>query len=193
MDGRTPPSLARPLALVAALVVAGPVGPAWAPRPSQDAVPPQVEPVAVAPAPPAKTVSAAELRCLVLNVYWEARGQPLDGQAAVAHVTLNRTNSPAFPASICGVVHQSCQFGWTCDGKADQPTDPAAWDESVEVAKRALAGEPDPTSGALYFHQLAEKPQWARGRYDNRVVIGQHVFFNVKDGSERQLAEAVDP
>lgn len=195
MDGRSPLSLALgPLALVAVLVVAEPMGSAWAPRPSPDAAIPQVQPAAAAAAPaPAKTVSASELRCLAMNVYWESRGQPLAGQAAVAHVTLNRVNAPGFPASICGVVHQSCQFGWTCDGKKDLPTEPTAWAESVDMAKRALAGEPDPTGGALYFHQLSERPQWARGRYGHRVVIGQHVFFNVKDGSERQLAQAVDP
>ncbi|MBX9635507.1 MAG: cell wall hydrolase [Magnetospirillum sp.] len=192
MDGRT----LTPFALIAALVVAGPIGPAWAPRPSPEAVIANMQPVEP-PAPPhnpARQVSAAELRCLALNVYWESRGQPLRGQAAVAHVTLNRTVSPDFPASICGVVHQGCQFGWTCDGKKDLPTTPAAWADSLEVAKRALAGEPDPTGGALYFHHVQERPQWAQGRYDNRITIGQHVFFNVKNGSERQLAQAAfDP
>ncbi|MBC7905871.1 MAG: cell wall hydrolase [Rhodospirillaceae bacterium] len=170
------------------------MGAAWAPRPSPSAAIPQLQPVAAPALKPAKTVSPAELRCLAMNVYWESRGQPVAGQAAVAHVTLNRASSPSFPASICGVVHQSCQFGWTCDGKGNQPTDAAAWAESVDVAKRALAGEPDPTGGALYFHHVEERPQWARGRYGTRVVIGQHVFFNVKDGSERQLAQAAfDP
>lgn len=194
MDGRSLAPFALPLALVAILVVAGPIGPAWAPRPSSDAALPPV-PQADAPAIiPARKVSAAELRCLALNVYWESRGQPLSGQAAVAHVTLNRMLSPSFPASICGVVHQGCQFGWTCDGKDDQPTAPAAWSEAMDVAKRALAGEPDPTDGALYFHHVDERPQWARGRYGHRTVIGQHIFFNVKDGTERQLAQsAFDP
>lgn len=191
MDGRT----LAPFALVAALVVAAPIGPAWAPQqPPQAAIPvAPVQPV-VTPAKPAakpvKAASAAELSCLAMNVYWESRGQPLSGQAAVAHVTLNRAAAPGFPASICGVVHQSCQFGWTCDGKSNSPTDPAAWDEAMDVAKRAVAGDPDPTGGALYFHHVQERPQWVRGRYGHRVVIGQHVFFAVKNESEPQLAHA---
>lgn len=188
MDGR---SLA-PLATLVFSLVTGSPGPAWAPAQPPQSAPLEAEPpVAAAPAPaPAKRVSAAEFTCLAMNVYWESRGQPLAGQAAVAHVTLNRWGAPSFPASICGVVHQGCQFGWTCDGRNHTPTDAAAWDEARTVAANALEGGDDPTGGALYFHQLEERPQWAKGRYGQRVVIGNHIFFNVKEGSERQLAQS---
>ncbi|MCR6629678.1 MAG: cell wall hydrolase [Magnetospirillum sp.] len=153
--------------------------------------PPPLPAAAPAPAPePAKTVPAAELRCLALNVYWESRGQPLAGQAAVAHVTLNRTRSPSFPATICGVVHQGCQFGWTCDKRSNKPADGPEWQQAMEVAREAVAGGDDPTGGALYFHHVQERPQWARGRYGNKVVIGQHVFFNVAGAQDQQVAEA---
>lgn len=187
MDGRQ----LTPFAMVALFVLAGPIGPAWAPRLPADAALPQVQPAEplTPPAKPAKTVSAAQLRCLAMNVYWEARGQPEVGQAAVAHVTVNRSESPAFPASICGVVHQGCQFGWTCDGRDHTPTDQAAWEEAKAVAEKALAGGDDPTRGALYFHHVEERPQFARGRYENRTTIGQHVFFNLREGSERQVAQ----
>jgi N-acetylmuramoyl-L-alanine amidase len=182
--------------MVAAFVLAGPIGPAWAPRPASDASIPKVEP-AEPPAPTGRVAikaSAAELKCLAMNVYWESRGQPEAGQAAVAHVTLNRSQAPAFPASICGVVHQSCQFGWTCDGRDHTPTDQAAWDDALRISKEALAGGHDPTGGALYFHHVEERPQFAKGRYDNRKTIGLHVFFNLREGSERQVAQvAADP
>lgn len=193
MDGRnlTPlASLAAPLTGLSLMLATLPA-PAWAPEPTPGARPPKVQ-VAAAPAPaprPARRATAAEMRCLALNVYWEARGQPLSGQAAVAHVTLNRTEAPGFPATICGVVHQGCQFGWTCDRRSNSRLDPAAWDEAQAVARRALAGEVDPSRGALYFHAISEHPAWVRGHYGHRVVIGQHVFFNTRD-HEQQVAEA---
>lgn len=191
MDGRRH----APWAVAGFLAVASASGLAWAPPPVPGSAPPPVpQPVDVVAAKPTKQVSAKEFRCLAMNVYWESRGQPLAGQLAVAHVTLNRAAAANFPASICGVVYQSCQFGWTCDGRGDIPAESAAWKEAEEVAQRALDGDDDPTGGALYFHQLSEHPQWAKGRYGHRVVIGQHVFFNVKDGTERQLAQAAfDP
>ena len=181
MDGRHLASLAV-LALTAMVAVSGD---AWAPQPPAGASPP---PLPAPPAPAARQLPAKELRCLALNVYWESRGQPLAGQAAVAHVTLNRTDDPRCPRTVCGVVYQGCQFGWTCAGRSGDPTEAAAWDEAVAVARHAAAGGRDPTGGALYFHHVQEKPQWARGRYGHRVVIGQHVFFNTRD--DQQVAEA---
>jgi spore germination cell wall hydrolase CwlJ-like protein len=58
-------------------------------------------------------LSEVELGCLVANSYHEARGEDALGQAAVAHVTLNRVRSPASPDSGCGVGWQSGQSpGW---------------------------------------------------------------------------------
>lgn len=185
MDGRFLAPLA-PVAVAAALALPGT---AWAPQPPAGASPPRPV-VAATPKPAPRALSAADLRCLALNVYWESRGQPLAGQAAVAHVTLNRAASPQFPASICGVVYQGCQFGWTCDASRKGPPEAAAWEEALDVARRAAAGAPDPTNGALYFHHVQERPQWARGRYGHRVVIGQHIFFNVGDDRPQQVAQA---
>src|ERR1700685_59090 len=66
---------------------------------------------------------AIDLECLAENVYFEARGEPLEGQYAVAEVTLNRTRSDHFPHTVCGVVHQTrwdpsrgrfvADFSWT--------------------------------------------------------------------------------
>ncbi|HLO77365.1 MAG TPA: cell wall hydrolase [Magnetospirillum sp.] len=187
MDGRQLAFLA-PLALAA--LIAAP-GSAWAPQPPSGASPPPLPPpqkVEAPPAPPARTLSAKDLRCLALNVYWESRGQPLRGQAAVAHVTLNRVGAAGFPRSVCGVVYQGCQFGWTCDGRGDGPVDGPGWEEALWVARQAAA-ENDVTGGALFFHHVNEHPQWARGRYARRTVIGQHVFFSVTGGKEPQVAD----
>ncbi len=170
-----------PIAVAALAAVTSPSLPAAAPPPSTAAV--AAFQVSRPPAPRVLTVAAAQLTCLALNVYWEARGELLAGQAAVAHVTLNRVGSPDFPNSICGVVMQtgadgSCQFGWWCSSRRT-PADPAAWQRSQEVARRALAGSPDPTGGALYFHHVNERPSFAIGRYAGDVRIGDHLFFRL--------------
>ncbi|HZZ88499.1 MAG TPA: cell wall hydrolase, partial [Caulobacteraceae bacterium] len=64
--------------------------------------------------------TAFDLQCLTAAVYYEARGESREGQAAVAQVVLNRVRSPAFPKTVCGVVYQgaaqhSCQFSFACN------------------------------------------------------------------------------
>lgn len=183
------------IAVAALAALTGFPGKVWAPPPTPRAQAGLAARTLAAQPVRHRQVAAPERECLALNVYWESRGQPDRGQQAVAHVTLNRVGSASFPATICGVVHQGgrdgpCQFGWYCDGRPDQPTSPAGWAEALAAADRALAGAPDPTHGALYFHGLQERPQWAKARYGRKIIIGNHVFFNVK-GVE-QVAETAE-
>lgn len=135
----------------------------------------------------ARLASAADidndLHCLALNIYHEARSEPLSGQVAVAQVTLNRVASNAFPRSVCEVVKQGgpqrngCQFSWWCDGKSDQPTEPKAWRRSLDLGRRVLAEQvTDPTRGALYYHANYVKPRWARS-FQRTTQIGRHLFY----------------
>lgn len=174
---------------LAVALLAGIALPANAPLPSPDAID-RIK--AMAPRKVAARmadISATELRCLALNIYWEARGEPQDGLAAVAHVTLNRVGTEGFPNTICGVVHQGgqegpCQFHWYCDDRADDPQPGAHWAEAQDTALRAAkSGEPDPTNGALYFHNRTLKPGWAQARIGTRI-IGQHVFFRLPGDPE---------
>jgi spore germination cell wall hydrolase CwlJ-like protein len=124
------------------------------------------------------------LECLALNIYWEARSESVEDQRAVAHVTLNRVASPDFPGTICDVVHQGgedvhygCQFHWWCDGKTDDPQNPIAWQEVLQVARMVLAGDdPDPTDGALFFHNDNMTPDWASARV-RTAHIDTHIFY----------------
>ena len=69
-----------------------------------------------------------ELQCLAGAVYFESRGEPLDGQLAVAQVIINRAESGQFPESYCSVVHQRSQFSFVKNGRMPQPrTSSAAW------------------------------------------------------------------
>ncbi|KEO51189.1 cell wall hydrolase [Thioclava pacifica] len=122
-----------------------------------------------------------QFQCLSQALYFEARGESVKGQQAVAEVILNRVDDPRFPGSICGVVHQSnrrgCQFSWYCDGKPDRVRNPAAYAEVAKVARAMIDGAPRSlTEGATYFHTRAVYPSWSR-RFDKTAAIGHHIFY----------------
>jgi N-acetylmuramoyl-L-alanine amidase len=123
-------------------------------------------------------ISEDELGCLVENVYHEARGEDVLGQAAVAYVTLNRGRSPDYPNSVCGVVWQKGQFSWTVDGRSDRMTDLDAIEKAVDIALAVLRGKiEDPTGGALnYYAHHKVKPRWSRHGY--KLLIGEHTFIS---------------
>jgi len=131
--------------------------------------------------------TAKELRCLALNVYFEARGEKAEGQLAVALVTMNRMKSRHYPDSVCGVVWQKRQFSWTHDGKSDHPTDMRAWKLAGKIAQLTYQGYSrlstrarkalDLTRGALHFYAPSlASPYWAEVHSVTRV-IGGHVFL----------------
>lgn len=122
-----------------------------------------------------------QFQCLAQVLYHEARGESLQGQLAVAEVVLNRVDDPAFPNTVCGVVHQSngrgCQFSWTCDGRSDRIGNAEAYGEVAKVARAMLDGAPRPlTEGATYFHTPAVRPAWSR-RFTKTARVGNHIFY----------------
>ncbi|MGB5870068.1 MAG: cell wall hydrolase [Albidovulum sp.] len=124
---------------------------------------------------------SADLDCLARAVYFEARGESIKGQAAVAEVVLNRVDTGQFPGTICGVVQQGgkngCQFSFTCDGRKDVVRDRSAWYVAEKVASALIAGAPrEVTQGATYFHTPAVRPSWAK-RFDMTIRVGQHYFY----------------
>jgi N-acetylmuramoyl-L-alanine amidase len=119
---------------------------------------------------------AADLQCLAENVYYEARGEPLVGQYAVAEVTMNRVTSPLFPASVCAVVHARGAFSWT--GTKDRPAPFGyEWRRARAVASTVYDNQEAPlVNGALYYHATYVSPDWAPTR--SRVaLIGHHLFY----------------
>ncbi|MEK9671845.1 MAG: cell wall hydrolase [Rhodospirillaceae bacterium] len=137
----------------------------------------------------ARTVADAadpeELKCLALNIYWEARSEPVAGQFAVAAITMNRVRHQNFPNTICGVVRQGgwkqrhrCQFSWWCDGKTDTPFELVSWFQAQDIAHLVLSGAvPDPTRGALWYHAEYVSPAWQEAMVPT-VKIGRHVFYS---------------
>jgi len=126
----------------------------------------------------------AEFECLAKALYFEARGEPVSGQVAVAEVVLNRVDSPRFPETICEVVHEartrSCQFSFMCDGKAETVTDDAAWTVAAKIARAMIDGAPRSlTGGATYFHAGFVRPFWSR-TFAKTAEIGGHLFYRPK-------------
>lgn len=122
-----------------------------------------------------------QFQCLAQAIYFEARGEAVPGQVAVAEVVLNRVDDPRFPATVCGVVNQrnsaGCQFSWTCDGRPDTVRNPAAFADVAKVARAMLDGAPRGlTDGATFFHTPAVRPAWSR-RFERTAEIGAHYFY----------------
>ncbi len=127
---------------------------------------------------------ASDEACLAQAVYYEARGEPAAGQAAVAQVVLNRTRSGAHPASVCDVVFQGaarpgCQFSFACDPRlGGRRPEAAAWGRAQAVAATALqGGEVEGLRTALNYHADYVRPGWA-ARLQRTAEIGRHIFYS---------------
>jgi spore germination cell wall hydrolase CwlJ-like protein len=121
---------------------------------------------------------SAEMECLAGAVYFEARGEPLAGQLAVAEVIINRAQSGVFPSDYCGVVFQRSQFSFVRGGKMPRiARDSAAWQRAVAIARIAHQGLWDsPADDALYFHAKYVHPGWSRTKVA-LATIDSHVFY----------------
>lgn len=124
-----------------------------------------------------------EWACLAEALYFEARGESVKGQFAVAEVILNRVDSAQFPDSICDVVNQgtgrkyACQFTYTCDGYKEIINEPRAFKRVGKVADLMVNGAPRPlTDGAMYYHTRAVSPRWSR-KFTRTTSIGEHHFY----------------
>ena len=133
---------------------------------------------------------SSEKRCLAEAVYFEARSEPVEGQAAVAQVVLNRVSSGLYPPSICGVVYQGrhhymgCQFSFACEGKSLRITEPESWSTAVRVADEVLAGQTylSQVGRSTHYHADYVRPYWAHTLL-RMEKIGHHVFYKLKGQS----------
>ena len=114
--------------------------------------------------------SPAQLQCLVLNTYHEARGEPVEGQIAVAQVVLNRVDHVNYPKTICRVVYQPRQFSWTLQ----QHKAKIVWSEWQKSLDASVKAYNLPRINATHYHNLSVHPNW------NLVpvkTIKNHVFY----------------
>lgn len=157
--------------------------------PEPAAIPVPAEAIEPDPAPVRRTLAElvadqgatqtddSEHECLAGAVYFESKGEPLQGQLSVAEVILNRTRSGRFPSSICGVVKQRSQFSFVRAGRFPPiARTSAAWRKAVGVARVAMQDLADgPAPRALFFHATRVSPGW-RG-LTRVATVGNHVFY----------------
>ncbi|MEM7732036.1 MAG: cell wall hydrolase [Pseudomonadota bacterium] len=127
--------------------------------------------------------NGADWRCLAEALYFEARGESVQGQFAVAEVVMNRVDHAEFPGDVCGVVHQGtgrkyqCQFTYTCDGRKEVITERGSFEQVGKIAHLMVEGAPRPlTKGATHYHTRAVNPRWSR-IYQRVATIGVHHFY----------------
>ena len=133
-------------------------------------------------------------KCLAEAVYFEARGEAVRGQIAVAQVVLNRAFSGFYPTTVCGVVYQNkhrhyaCQFTFACDNVADVVREPDMWDRAKRIAKAMLDGQlwlPE-VGKSTHYHAYWVHPSWV-SEMKKMYKFGVHTFYRPRawgDGSE---------
>ena len=133
-------------------------------------------------------------KCLADAIYFEARGEVVRGQIAVAQVVMNRVFSPHYPNTVCGVVYQNahrhlaCQFTFACDGKAEKIDEPDAWERAKKIAKATLDGRlwlPE-VGKSTHYHAYWVRPSWVR-EMRKLHKLGVHTFYRPRawgDGSD---------
>ena len=133
-------------------------------------------------------------KCLAEAVYFEARGEAVRGQIAVAQVVMNRAFSGFYPNTVCGVVYQNkhrhlaCQFTFACDNVADVVREPDMWDRARKIAKAMLDGQlwlPE-VAKSTHYHAYWVRPSWVN-EMKKMYKFGVHTFYRPRawgDGSE---------
>ena len=127
---------------------------------------------------PAAGQLSEELQCLAGAVYFESRGEPLEGQLAVAKVIMNRSEDRRWPSSYCAVVYQRSQFSFVKNGRMPRiKTGSAAWKRAQAIARIAHRGLWNSSAeDAVYFHAKYVRPGWSR-RKVAVATIDTHVFY----------------
>lgn len=138
---------------------------------------------------PPHVFTKAEQTCLATGIYFEARGESLRGQAAVAQVILNRVRNPTYPNTICGVVYQNdhwrnrCQFSFACDGIKDRILSPSHYKTAQDIAMAVTAGKIfiEEVGSSTHYYAQYVSPRWARSM-EKMKKIGLHIFYRTYGG-----------
>ena len=135
-----------------------------------------------------KRVDFAQVKCLATNIFFEASGESLHGQAAVARVVMNRI-SHGFASTPCKVVYQTsmlergaelvklCQFSWVCEDKNKPNERDPRYIKAFDIALRVIANDAFKDvipKNVLFFHSVNVDPNWP---YRKVSQIGNHIFY----------------
>lgn len=123
-------------------------------------------------------------KCLAEAIYFEARGEAVRGQIAVAQVVLNRAFSGKYPETVCGVVYQNkhrhlaCQFTFACDNNKDVIREPDMWERARKISKAMLDGQlwlPE-VDKSTHYHAYWVRPSWVN-EMKRMYKTGVHTFY----------------
>jgi len=133
-----------------------------------------------------------DLYCLALNIYFEARGEPVAGKYAVGDVVMYRTQNANYPNTICGVIKDGvhyawnpstpipnrCAFSWYCNQQSDDPVDGDAFEEALFISYDILTNPmyQSAVKPALFYHADYVGPYWAASQTFVKQ-IGHHLFY----------------
>ncbi len=118
--------------------------------------------------------------CLASAVYFESRGEPIEGQLAVANVVLNRAASGRYPPDLCATITQHAQFSFVRHGRipmADRASE--AWRKAVAIAHIAedRLAQAEVPADVLWYHATYVSPSWGK-RLTRETQIGLHIFYS---------------
>ncbi len=139
-------------------------------------------------------VDPKQLHCMAKNIFYEAGGESIRGQAAVARVVLNRV-AHGFANTPCGVIYQTtlvekqsdegetytqklCQFSWVCENKGEPNKNSYTYKVAQQVAYDVMTTDKHDDvipNSVLFFHNLSVTPLWP---YAEVVRIGNHIFYS---------------
>ena len=132
-----------------------------------------------------------QVKCLAEAIYFEARGENVLGQYAVAKVILNRVDSEEFPNSVCKVVSEgstklnACQFSYNCDGKPEYVNDLKSYERILKLSNMLYEGTARIlTDRATFYHSDSVLPSWT-AKMKKTSEIGRHIFYRL----EKRIAQ----
>jgi spore germination cell wall hydrolase CwlJ-like protein len=123
-----------------------------------------------------------EVLCLTVAIYYEARGEPIEGQAAVAQVILNRVQHPDFPDDACAVMFEPNQFSFVGDPSdlippmMENEQARRATERAAEVALEVVEGYHTHIT-STHFHAAYVDPFWS-DEYTLDFQVGNHIFYS---------------
>lgn len=131
------------------------------------------------------------VECLTQAIYYEARSESEEGQAAVAAVVMNRSRSGRYPRDVCQVVYQrnsrTCQFTFTCDGSIGRGrVNMTAWARAERIAREVYEGRSSVSlpGSSVNYHAHYVRPTWGQ-RLEQVRRIGAHIFYGAPKPGHR--------
>jgi spore germination cell wall hydrolase CwlJ-like protein len=131
-----------------------------------------------------KKIDLKQVACMAKNIFYEAGGETMLGQAAVARVVMNRVNH-GFAETPCKVIYQKtvinenviCQFSWVCADKGELNKASATYKQAEMIAFQTMMGmyKDVVPKTTLFFHSINIDPSWP---YKQVAKIGNHIFYS---------------